>query len=271
MKPVLILVGADKGGVGKTTVCRLLLDYMTERSIPVRAFDTEAPRGTLKRFYPDITEVVDMAQTTDQMKIFDTLDDSDVRVSLVDVRAGQLRVILRALGEFGFLEASKRGQFDFLLFHILGSSVASLEEIIETAPFATDAHHYLVKNVISDGTPFEWGPEIYRSYFERIEGAVELTIPKLNDTAYEQIDYSGMPFSRFAEDKTKSFVLRGYVKSWLQRAREQFNAANVPDMIDGVAPYTDAPFNGRNMRRLEEVSEMLTERLQALERALKDK
>jgi CO dehydrogenase nickel-insertion accessory protein CooC1 len=28
-KPALILVGADKGGVGKTTVARTLLDYFT--------------------------------------------------------------------------------------------------------------------------------------------------------------------------------------------------------------------------------------------------
>ena len=50
-KPALILVGADKGGVGKTTVARTLLDYFTAHHVPTRAFDTEAPKGTLKRFH----------------------------------------------------------------------------------------------------------------------------------------------------------------------------------------------------------------------------
>jgi cellulose biosynthesis protein BcsQ len=59
-KPVVIVVGADKGGVGKTTVSRTLLDYFDANGIPTRAFDTESPRGTLKRFHPDITEIVDM-------------------------------------------------------------------------------------------------------------------------------------------------------------------------------------------------------------------
>ena len=74
-KPVVIVVGADKGGVGKTTVSRTLLDYFSANngarpapSIP------ESPRGTLKRFHPDITEIVDMTTTADQMKIFDTLN-----------------------------------------------------------------------------------------------------------------------------------------------------------------------------------------------------
>jgi hypothetical protein len=54
-KPVVIVVGADKGGVGKTTVSRTLLDYFSANNVPTRAFDTESPRGTLKRFHPDIT------------------------------------------------------------------------------------------------------------------------------------------------------------------------------------------------------------------------
>ena len=54
MKPTLILVGADKGGVGKTTVSRILLDYFARKNVLTRAFDTENPRGSLKRFYPAI-------------------------------------------------------------------------------------------------------------------------------------------------------------------------------------------------------------------------
>ena len=59
-KPAVILIGADKGGVGKTTVARTLLDYFGANQTPTRAFDTESPRGTLKRFHPDATEVVDV-------------------------------------------------------------------------------------------------------------------------------------------------------------------------------------------------------------------
>src|SRR6266540_241974 len=53
MKPTVLMVGADKGGVGKTTVTRTVLDYLAAKNILVRAFDAEYPRGTLKRFHPD--------------------------------------------------------------------------------------------------------------------------------------------------------------------------------------------------------------------------
>src|SRR4051794_39806017 len=67
MKPVVLMVGADNGGVGKTTVTRTVLDYLAAKNTLARAFDAEHPRGTLQRFHPDITEVVDITTAADQM------------------------------------------------------------------------------------------------------------------------------------------------------------------------------------------------------------
>src|SRR5664279_4070722 len=89
-KPAVILVGADKGGVGKTTVARTLLDYFGAHNKPTRAFDTESPRGTLQRFHPAVTEIVDVLQVPDQMKIFDTLGNAAAKVTVIDIRAGLL-------------------------------------------------------------------------------------------------------------------------------------------------------------------------------------
>src|SRR5215468_6062978 len=106
-KPAVIVVGADKGGVGKTTVARTVLDYFSANNVPTRAFDTESPRGTLKRFHPEITEVVDMTATADQMKIFDTLNTASPSVTVIDVRAGLMSPSLAALRDIGFLDAAE--------------------------------------------------------------------------------------------------------------------------------------------------------------------
>ena len=37
-KPTVVVVGADKGGVGKTTVSRTLLDYFTAHHVATRGF-----------------------------------------------------------------------------------------------------------------------------------------------------------------------------------------------------------------------------------------
>src|SRR3954465_3787300 len=124
-KPAAILIGADKGGVGKTTIARTFLDYLATRQIAARAFDTEMPRGTLKRFHPDQTELVDVTHVPDQMKIFDTIHSAEVPVTLIDVRAGLLSPTLCALRDIGFIDAAKKDQLTFVVFHILGPSIAS--------------------------------------------------------------------------------------------------------------------------------------------------
>jgi hypothetical protein len=95
--------------VGKTTVARTLLDYFVTHQVAARAFDTEVPRGTLKRFHPNLTDVIDVALVADQMKIFDTLNSSVAAVTVIDVRAGLMSPTLKALRDIGFIEAAKNG------------------------------------------------------------------------------------------------------------------------------------------------------------------
>jgi hypothetical protein len=237
-KPVVILVGADKGGVGKTTVSRTILDYLTARKIVTRAFDTEWPKGTLKRFNSDLTEVVDVTSVADQMKIFDTLDSSGVQITLIDVRAGLMSPTLSALRNIGFLDAGKKGQLTFALFHILGSSIASLDEIAETSHYLTDAKYFLVKNFINNTSFFEWDQGTYNSYFNKVKGAVEITIPHLNEMAYEQVELVSAPFVDFIANKgpngasaNHSFVLRGYVRHWLENVWSEYDRVRFIDLV----------------------------------------
>lgn len=237
-KPAVIVVGADKGGVGKTTVSRTVLDYFTANNIPTRAFDTESPRGTLKRFHPDITEIVDVTSTADQMKIFDTLNTAGTSVTVIDVRAGLLSPTLASLRDIGFLDAARSGQITFAVFHILGPSIASLEEIAETANFMDGAKYFLVKNFINNTSFFEWDQATYNSYFRRIKNATEITIPKLNEMAYEQVEVASVPFLKFVANKgprdeaaNYSFVLRGYVRHWLGNVWGEFDRIKLTEIV----------------------------------------
>jgi hypothetical protein len=242
-KPAVILVGADKGGVGKTTVARTIADYFTANKIHFRAFDTEVPKGTLKRFHPDLTDLVDINKVPDQMKIFDTLNSADTPVTLIDVRAGLMSPTLQALNDFGFIDAAKKGQITFAVFHILGPTIASLDEIADTAAFLGDAHYYLVKNYINSTHYFEWDETTHKSYFNRIKGAVEVTVPKLNEMSAEQVDLASVPFVNFITNKkpngetaSYSFVLRGYVKHWLGNVWAEYDRIKLTEIVASKPP-----------------------------------
>lgn len=235
-KPAFIIIGSDKGGVGKTTVSRTLLDYFNFHQVPIRAFDTEAPKGVLKRFHPKLTDIVDITKVGDQMKIFDTLNSAEGAVSLIDVRAGLMSPTLQALRDIGFIEAAKKGEITFALFHILGPTIASLDEIKETAEDLGNARYVLVKNFINDSDFFSWDEPTHQSFFNHVKDAVEITIPRLNEMATEQVELAAVPYVRFIADNrpaSSSFVLRGYVRHWLGKVWAEYNRIQLTDIVRG--------------------------------------
>lgn len=249
MKPTLILVGADKGGVGKTTVSRILLDYFARKNILTRAFDTENPRGSLHRFYPAQTEIIDLENVAHQMKVLDTLETANVPVTLVDLKAGALSRALDTFERIGVLDAARGGQFTMGLFHIVGPSIASLDEIGEIAHYLNGIDYILARNFINETNFFEWDEETTQKYFSNIPQAHEVDIPKLNEMAYEQVDVAGVTFKDFIDNRTAdgqagkfSFVLRGYVKKWCTEIDEQFAKVKLlEDILTGGRAPAKAP------------------------------
>jgi len=238
---MLIMVGADKGGVGKTTVSRTLIDYFSSWNFPLRAFDTEHPKGTLKRFHPNETEVVDITAVADQMRIIDGLGVTN-KTTIIDLRAGSLLPTLQFLRNIGFMDAIKRADIKLILFHVIGPSVASLNEITDIASFVTDARYCLVRNFVNSTQFSEWDQSSYSSHLSKIKHADEIVIPKLNEMAYEQVEIAAVPFVSFianAEAKRRtasdSFVLRGYVRHWLGHIWSEYDRIKLHDTVRPVA------------------------------------
>jgi hypothetical protein len=188
---------------------------------------------------------VDINHVPDQMKIFDTINET--QITLIDARAGSLSPTLRALRDIGFIDAAKRGQLTFAVFHILGPSIASLDEIADTSSFLTEAHYFLLKNFINNTHFFEWDQGTYDSYFKRVRNALEITIPKLNEMACEQVELASVPFVNFIANKgpqgesaAYSFVLRGYVRHWLGNVWAEYDRVKLAELLSDPATAKSA-------------------------------
>jgi hypothetical protein len=157
---------------------------------------------------------------------------------VIDVRAGLMSPTLASLRDIGFLDAARSGQITFAVFHMLGPSIASLDEIAETANFMQGAKYFLVKNFVNDTHFFEWDKKTYDLYFRKIGDATELSIPKLNEMAFEQVEVASVPFLKFVANKgvndeaaDYSFVLRGYVRHWLTNVWREFDRIKLTDLV----------------------------------------
>ena len=112
-----------------------------------------------------------------------------------------------------------------------------------------DGKYYLVKNFINETSFFDWDQTTYDSYFKKVKDAVDITIPKLNEMAYEQVELASVPFVTFIANKgprddaaNYSFVLRGYVRHWLGNVWAEFDRVKLPDLVTpAITPGRQRP------------------------------
>jgi hypothetical protein len=221
MTPTIVLVGADKGGVGKTTVARTLLDYLAHHEIASRVFDTEHPNGSLCRFHG--AAVIDLTEVTEQMRVFDGVTEAGVTV--VDLRAGLLSETVKALDDAMLLDDVRSGAIRLVLLHVLGPTVESISEIASIADrIGGGAKHFLVKNHINR-TKYDNTALLAQMKDVTIE------VPQLIEEASKTINENGGSFTAFATNPANSRILRGRVVLWLEAVWSEFDRVGIRQLV----------------------------------------
>lgn len=219
VKPLIIMVGADKGGVGKTTVSRAVAEYLAKSNIQFRAIDTEIPKGVFKRFVPS-AEVRDMDDIGDQMAVFDKLSP----ITLIDVKAGMLSHLVRTLDKARLLDEVKQDAVALVLLHVLGPTRESLGEAPTTrAAIGGGSLHFLVKNYISENEGyFGWANDPELGPVLESLASTTIAVPHLEGRAAEDVDLKNQLFGLYGM-KGESRMLRGEVWAWIQRVWAEFD------------------------------------------------
>ena len=97
--------------------------------------------------------------------------------------------------------------------------------------------------MINNTAYFEWDPATYDSYFKKAKGAYQITIPHLNEMACEQVELASIPFTTFIGNKkaggeaaSYSFVLRGYVRHWLNNVWSEYDRIKLNEVMEVPSP-----------------------------------
>lgn len=228
--PLVIMIGADKGGVGKTMISRTMDDYLQRRRVNRKVFDAQYPGGDLKRFVPSAS-VVNMENVDDQMKTFDSVEG----VSVVDIAAGGLSPTLAKLSRVGLLDEVREGKLALAVLHVLGQSVNSMEELGSTArALGTGCHYYPVKNLQTEFGFQEW--EADPRYAQTLKEAepITITVPHLADRVAIEVQKAGVSFDTFALDGHRSRMATGYVRAWLRDVCAEYDRVGLGKLIKGA-------------------------------------
>ena len=232
----LIIVGADKGGVGKTLVSRLLIDWIGERLSPFTVFDTESAldgKTTLRRFRNDAV-ITDIGTVAGQMQIFDNLSRGGI--SLIDMRAGLLSQTLRTMRNAGLLDQADAGRAQMTVVHVLGSNTQSMSEVVDVAALlGGDSAQVLVENHANDGQFFKWDEATRATLLASVSPAARLEIPHLDAQANEDVDRRGLGFQAYVASDAASDYLRRVVRYWMTQSYKAFDDVMLSKIV-GITP-----------------------------------
>ncbi len=218
-KPRLILTHGEKGGVGKSTVARIIADYLRSRDAAFRAYDAEGATGQLLRFHPEATDPVAVESAAGIAPVLDYLmDGSAQRLALVDLGARSGEDVKQWLYRAGALEEAEAARLGITVVYVLGGAVDSVGHLKECfASLGRDVNYVIAKNF---GVAGKF--EVYDNSKVRQEllaaGAREIEIPALDGSVYQSVDRASVSFSAFADGRGGEFGFteRRYCRTWLR-------------------------------------------------------
>lgn len=223
-KPRLILAHGEKGGVGKSTVARVIADFLNSRDAGFRAFDAEGATGQLLRFHPSETAPVDPGNAATIAPVLDYLmDGAGKRIALVDLGARSGEEVKSWLYRGGALEEAAAGRLGITVIYVLGGAVDSVGHLKECfSALGRDVQYVVVRNFGVAGAFTVYDQSKIRQEL-LAAGARELDFPALDGSVYQSVDRASIPFAAFAESQNGNFgyTERRYCRTWL---RECFGA-----------------------------------------------
>ncbi|MBS1859527.1 MAG: hypothetical protein JST11_29400 [Acidobacteria bacterium] len=218
-KPRLILTHGEKGGVGKTTVARVIADFLNARDVSFRAFDAEGATGQLLRFHPDESMAVEVAHAAGIAPVLDyVMEGAGKRLALVDLGARSGEDVREWLYKGGALEEVEASRLGITVVYVLGGAVDSVGHLKECfAALGRGVNYVIVRNFgVAGKFDVYDNSNVRRELLEA--GARELSLPALDGTVYQSVDRASVSFSAFAEGQggNVGFTERRYCRTWLR-------------------------------------------------------
>jgi Mrp family chromosome partitioning ATPase len=244
-KKRLILVGGQKGGVGKSTFARILLDSLRRRGLSVGAFDGDGAVGHLLQYYgekqndklvPNQNPLIgvdsyDLRHQRDRERLLESLH-VNASVLLHDLPAGALSSITEAVDVTGqsaiaLVDAASQMGYATTVVIVINTDKASAKAVDATIQaFGDKAQYVIVKNlngctledfIVYDGFEDATGRRIggdARRAAQKTK-ARELVMPEIFRTTSIKIDLWSLRFRDAVNDPHMHIQDRTRINQWM--------------------------------------------------------
>jgi hypothetical protein len=227
-----LLIGGEKGGVGKSLVSRALAQYFIDHSMPFVGFDTDRSHGALMRFYADYASpiLIDRYEALDHI-VEVAVEQSGLRV-LVDLAAQTHAPLVAWMDDSGVLDLARENGLQITYWHVMDTgrdSVDLLRQILER--FQDRLDYVVVRNQLrgNDFSNLEKSGLLDR--LSDLGGGV-IEVKQLHQSVIQKIDAKDSSFWAAKQSGTEfgaglGLMERQRLKTWMNHVFAEFSAAGV--------------------------------------------
>jgi len=228
----ILLIGGEKGGVGKSLVSRALAQYFIDHSMPFVGFDTDRSHGALMRFYADYASpiLIDRYEALDHI-VEVAVEQSGLRV-LVDLAAQTHAPLVAWMDDSGVLDLARENGLQITYWHVMDTgrdSVDLLRQILER--FQDRLDYVVVRNQLR-GNDFS---NLEKSgLLDRLSdlGGRVIEVKQLHQSVIQKIDAKDSSFWAAKQSGTEfgaglGLMERQRLKTWMNHVFAEFSAAGV--------------------------------------------
>ena len=232
------LVGGEKGGVGKSTVARLMAQAFIDRGHAFTGLDGDQSHGDLLRFYADYAMPLNLRDNASADAILLSAIETDQAV-LVDLPAQSATALQNWIQESGVLELAEELEIPVTVWHVTDgsrNSVELLQRVIDDFS-ANDGVSFVVVRNFGRGGNFEAFDQSETRAQAEARGARIIDLAKLDDKVMSNIDWKGLSFWAAANREAGdclSLLDRQRAKAWHGRWQQQL------DLVLDTAPHAQS-------------------------------
>jgi hypothetical protein len=243
-KKRLVIVTGDKGGVGKSTFARGLVQTYLDKGQRFIGFDADSSNSQLLRFYGrhchieplDIFKTGNIDQFFDEMKTKANPKlggDGEIiqpeSLFLLELPPQSRRILRKFVEEMTFLEtAEKHYNIRVTMVVVISRVIDSINQLIDLHSFCGNQVDYIVVKNLFFGEPDEFtryknSPEVEKIK-EQLKSQespfADIKMPELIERSYDYLDENSMTF-RQGMEQTDLPSVKGRVTSWLRTFKEE--------------------------------------------------
>ncbi|MCC5624461.1 mobilization protein [Nostoc sp. CHAB 5715] len=229
-----ILFGGDKGGCGKSMVCKTAIQYHLDKRLVFSCFDTDRSNADCYRCYSKVASF--------QLAVFseaERLEDSANAIfntainqrTLINLPAQVFIPLKNWYEQNDLFEISQEAGVKFQLWHITDGGYDSLQILKKTLEYFQDKVKYVICKNYGRADDFEAlnTDKTLQKLIEKYE-AVTLDFPKLTGSiAKNRLDAQSLTFGEAITPNTNNFDLieKSRIRKFLREAYAQFDTAGV--------------------------------------------